>query len=127
MPRPVTCPGCLEVSPSGLWRPPAKRVEGYPLSRVQIPPPPPDPHGSVPAPTLGRSRPGSRAGARAGESLDGRGNRPVRAGHEDGLGLSEGSSSVSLPDGARATSPPTRNFPIVVIVTGCSPTGTPSR
>ena len=41
--RPVACAGCLEVSPSGLWRPPAKRVEGYPLSRVQIPPPPPDP------------------------------------------------------------------------------------
>src|SRR3954452_16764857 len=127
MPRPVACPGCLEVPPSALWRPPAKRVEGYPLSRVQIPPPPPDPHGSVPAPTLGRSRLGSRAGARAVEPCDRLGNRPVRAGHDDGLGLSDGSSSVSLPDGARATYPPTRNSPLDVIVTGCGPTGSLSR
>ncbi len=35
--------GGVEVSHSGLVRPPAKRVEGNPLSRVQIPlPPPPD-------------------------------------------------------------------------------------
>ncbi len=31
----------MEASHSGLVRPPAKRVEGNPLSRVQIPPPPP--------------------------------------------------------------------------------------
>ncbi len=43
---------------------------------------------------------------------------PVGTGHDDdGLGLSDG-SSVSFPDGARATYPPTLNCPIVVIVTG---------
>ena len=58
--------------------------------------------------------------------LTGSGADLSRAGH-DGLGLLDGASSGSLPDGVRATYPPTLNSPIVVIVTGCSPTGTPSR
>ena len=44
----------------------------------------------------------------------------------DGDGLPDG-VSCPLPVGASAMYPPTLNAPTVVIVTGCRPTGTPSR
>ena len=60
-----------------------------------------------------------RLRAQVVEPFDRLRNRPVVTGHDedDGLGLSDG-PSVSGPDGARATYPPTLNCPIVVIVTG---------
>ena len=96
---PVACPGCLEVSPSGLWRPPAKRVEGYPLSRVQIPPPPPDPNGPSGS-HAGPASPGAgspslvlRSQGRRSTELSRRARQPLL--DDDGLGLSDGSSARS--------------------------------